>query len=999
LPLAGFSLFAIVVIRFSGDAMTDAALVNRMQLPRPDVTAEEAATILETNYGLSGSLLELGSQQDRNYRIDTGSARYVLKISRAEYQTIELEAQNAAIRHLIGKADALRVPNVISSVDGEDIVALTVRDETYKVRVLDYVDGQSLTRRKHLATTTVAALGALCARLARDLADFDHPGLDRNLQWDLRRAGPVAVHLLSAITNHEARDRIAKAMVAAVKRIQPLAGDLRVQPVHHDVTEDNVVCQPGARGQLIPNGVIDFGDIIQGWLVGDLAVTCASLLHHAEGDAFYILPAIQAYHAVYPLTEPELKALWPLIVARAVILSASSEQQLSIDPDNDYIKGNVDFEREIFDVATSAQPEAMEAAILASVGIDIAALETAGWSPLLPDIAPETIAPLDLTVTSLNFNVGNWLKPDIDWRLLAKAAIGSGVAATRYGEFRLSHTALASMKAPENFALHCDVCLPAGTMVAAPFAGRIQWLGHHLMLVGDVVSLHLDGLDCSLVEETEVAEGTMLGTVAGEGSAVGGLRVQLCRTPGVIPPLFCARHQANAWGAICPSPATLLSAELDASRHDSGALLNARDAHLAKPQKHYYANPPQMERGWRDYMFDIDGRAYLDMINNVTLVGHSHPRMAAAIEHQWSLLNTNSRFHYSAIAEFSERLAELAPEGLDSVFLVNSGSEANDLALRLAWAHTGATNVLCLLEGYHGWSAASDAVSTSIADNPQALMTRPGWVHAVPAPNTYRGKFRGPQSTGDYIEATMPQISAIDESGQRLAGFIAESVYGNAGGIPLPQGYLEKIYALVRERGGVCIADEVQVGYGRLGHYFWGFEQQGVVPDIITIAKGMGNGHPVGAVITRREIAESLEKEGYFFSSAGGSPVSCIAGLTVLDILQDEQLQQNARDVGDHLKAGLAALMERFPIIGAVHGMGLYLGLELVRDHDLLTPATEETAAICERLLDLGVVMQPTGDHLNVLKIKPPLCLSLESADFFVKSLERAFEEGAYVAS
>jgi 4-aminobutyrate aminotransferase-like enzyme/Ser/Thr protein kinase RdoA (MazF antagonist) len=979
--------------------MTDAALVNRMQLPRPDVTAEEAATILETHYGLSGSLLELGSQQDRNYRIDTGSARYVLKISRAEYQTIELEAQNAAIRHLIGKADALRVPNVIPSVDGEDIVALTVRDGDYKVRVLDYVDGQSLTRRKHLATATVAALGALCARLARDLADFDHPGLDRNLQWDLRRAGPVAVHLLSAITNHEARDRIAKAMVAAVKRIQPLAGDLRVQPVHHDVTDDNVVCQPDEHGQLIPNGVIDFGDIIQGWLVGDLAVTCASLLHHAEGDAFYILPAIQAYHAIYPLTEPELKALWPLIVARAVILSASSEQQLSIDPDNDYVRGNVDFEREIFDVATSAQPEVMEAAILASVGIDIAELETAGWSPLLPDVAPETIAPLDLSVTSLNFNAGNWLKSDIDWRLLAKAAIGSGISATRYGEFRLSHTALASMKAPENFALHCDVCLPAGTTVGAPFAGRIQWLGHHLMLVGDAVSVHLDGLDCSLVEETEVAQGVALGTIAGEGSAVGGLRVQLCRTPGVIPPLFCARHQADAWGAICPSPANLLSPDLDAIRHDSGALLSARDAHLAKPQKHYYADPPQMERGWRDYMFDIDGRAYLDMINNVTLVGHSHPRMAAAIEHQWSLLNTNSRFHYSAIAEFSERLAGLAPEGLDCVFLVNSGSEANDLALRLAWAHTGATNMLCLLEGYHGWSAASDAVSTSIADNPQALTTRPGWVHAIPAPNTYRGKFRGPQSTGDYIEATMPQISAIDESGQRLAGFIAESVYGNAGGIPLPQGYLAKIYALVRERGGLCIADEVQVGYGRLGHYFWGFEQQGVVPDIITIAKGMGNGHPLGAVVTRREIAESLEKEGYFFSSSGGSPVSCIAGLTVLDILQDEQLQQNARDVGDHLKAGLAALMERFPIIGAVHGMGLYLGLELVRDHDLLTPATEETAAICERLLDLGVIMQPTGDHLNVLKIKPPLCLSVEGADFFVKSLERTFEEGAYVAS
>jgi 4-aminobutyrate aminotransferase-like enzyme/Ser/Thr protein kinase RdoA (MazF antagonist) len=976
--------------------MTDAALVNRMQLPRPDVTPEEAATILETHYGLLGTIFELGSQQDRNYRIDIGDARYVLKICRAEYETIELEAQNAAIRHLIEKADALRVPSVIPSVDGQDIVALSLRDQEYQVRLLDYIEGQSLSRRKHLATTTVAALGALCARLARDLSDFQHPGLNRNLQWDLRRAGPVAVHLLSAITNHEARDRIAKAMVAAVKRIQPLAGDLRVQPVHHDVTEDNVVCQLDVHGHLIPNGVIDFGDIIQGWLVGDLAVTCASLLHHAKGDAFYILPAIQAYHALYPLTEPELKALWPLIVARAVILSASSEQQLSIDPDNDYVKDNVQFEREIFDVATSAQPEVMEAAILASVGMDVAEVETLGWSPLLPDIGPETIAPLDLTVTSLDFGAGNWLKPDIDWRLLAKAAIGSRIAATRYGEFRLSRTALSSMNAPQNFALHCDVCLPAGTAVAAPFAGRIQWISQHLVLIGDTVSLHLDGVDCPLVEDSEVTQGASLGTIAGEGSDVGGLRVQLCQMPGVIPPLFCAKHQVDAWSAMCPSPAALLSPALQAGRHDSEALLAARNAHFAKPQKHYYANPPQMERGWREYMFDIDGRAYLDMINNVTLVGHSHPRMAAAIEHQWSLLNTNSRFHYSAIAEFSERLAELAPEGLDSVFLVNSGSEANDLALRLAWAHTGATNMLCLLEGYHGWSAASDAVSTSIADNPSALTTRPGWVHAAPAPNTYRGEFRGPQSAGDYIEATMPLIRAIDEGGTGLAGFIAESVYGNAGGIPLPDGYLEQIYTLTRERGGLCIADEVQVGYGRLGHYFWGFEQQGVIPDIITIAKGMGNGHPLGAVITRRAIAESLEKEGYFFSSAGGSPVSCIAGLTVLDILKDESLQQNARDVGDHLKVGLAALMERFPIIGAVHGIGLYLGLELIRDHDHLTPATEETAAICERLLDLGVIMQPTGDHLNVLKIKPPLCLSIESADFFVKSLERAFEEGAY---
>ncbi|NLR98573.1 aminotransferase [Rhizobium sp. P38BS-XIX] len=974
--------------------MADDALANRMQLPRPDTTPEEAAEILQTHYGLSGTLSELGSQQDRNYRIDAGDNAYVLKICRAEYELVELEAQNAAIRHLRAKPDAPRVPDIIPSLNGRDILALTIREQDYLVRLLGFLPGQTLTRRKHLPQAVAAGLGALSAKLARDLADFDHPGLHRSLQWDLRRAGPVAVQLLSAITDHEARDRIAKAMVAAVKRIQPLASGLRVQPVHHDVTDDNVVSHPDAHGQQVPDGVIDFGDIIQGWLVGDLAVTCASLLHHADGNPFYILPAIKAYHAIYPLEEAEAKALWPLIVARAVILAASTEQQLAIDPDNDYVRGNLDFEREIFDVATEAQPDVMEAAILRAIGFDVAPIATEGWTALLPDLDRQGIVAVDLSVTGPDFLDGNWQKPDMDWRLLAQAAIASGAAATRYGEFRLSLGAPRSMTAPQNFALHSDICLPAGTTVAAPFAGLLQRQGHHLVLAGEDISLHLDGIETTLDDGAPIEAGATLGTIGSEGSAIGGLRVQLCRVPTLEPPLFATADQAEGWAAICPSPAALLNPSCEAPRPDAGVLLSLRNARFAKPQKHYYELPPQIERGWREFLFDIQGRCYLDMVNNVTTLGHAHPRLTAAVAQQWSRLNTNSRFHYSAVAEFSERLAKLAPDGLDSVFLVNSGSEANDLAIRLAWAHTAKKNILCLLEAYHGWTVASDAVSTSIADNPQALTTRPDWVHPVLSPNTYRGPFRGPDSGPDYLNDVTAKLQAIDEKGEGIAGFIAEPVYGNAGGIALPEGYLAAVYDAVRERGGLCIADEVQVGYGRLGEHFWGFETQGVTPDIITIAKGMGNGHPLGAVITRREIAESLEKEGYFFSSSGGSPVSCVVGLTVLDVIADENLQENARVVGDRLKAGLIALMERYPLIGAVHGSGLYLGVEFVRDRETLTPATDETAAICDRLLDLGVIMQPTGDHLNVLKIKPPLCLAPESADFFVEALEKVLRDG-----
>ncbi|MHA7972037.1 aminotransferase [Rhizobium sp. CAU 1783] len=974
--------------------MPDTALLQRTELPRPDVSEEQAAAVLKEHYGLEGTIKELGSQQDRNFRIDTGEARYVLKICRSEYATIELAAQNAAMRHLAAQPDMARIPQPVLASGGEDILFVTINDEDYQVRLLTYLEGEPLTRRKYLAPSVVAELGALTARVAQGLKDFSHPGLERQLQWDLRRAGPVALHLLKSVTDQERRDRIAKAMVAAVKRLQPLAGKLRVQAIHHDITDDNVVARPDETGRLMPDGVIDFGDVITGWLVADLAVTCTSLLHHADGDPFFILPAVRAFHSRNPLNEAELKALWPLIVARAGILVASTEQQLAIDPDNEYVKGNAAHEREMFEVATSVPFTLMETAILDQVGQKAPPFDTGALGRLLPDIDPETIHLTDLSVTSRDLVEDNWSDPQIDWKVLARAAAGTGVASTAYGEYRLSYTRTLSERSPATFALHIDICLPATTSAVAPFAGRIVKDGHHLILSSEAISLHLDGLDCPLDQGAKVEAGEPIGVVAGESGAVGGLRLQLCRDADLVPPLFARPAHVSTWSWLCPSPSALIGTDLDAPPPQSAALLARRRKSFAKPQKNYYADPPQIERGWKEHMFDVTGRSYLDMVNNVTILGHGHPQLARAAGRQWSLLNTNSRFHYAAVAEFSDRLASLAPEGLDTVFLVNSGSEAVDLALRLAWARSGARNIVSLLEAYHGWTVASDAVSTSIADNPRALETRPGWVHPVTAPNTYRGPFRGPASTADYVASVAKALDEIEQANEGLAGFICESVYGNAGGIPLPPGYLAEVYGMVRARGGVCIADEVQVGYGRLGHHFWGFDQQGVVPDIITIAKGMGNGQPLGAVITSREIADALENEGYFFSSAGGSPVSCVVGMTVLDIMRDEALQENARDTGDYLKSRLEALGQRFPLVGAVHGMGLYLGLEFVRDRETLEPAMEETAGICDRLLDLGVIMQPTGDHLNVLKIKPPLCLSRESADFFAEMLEKVLADG-----
>jgi 4-aminobutyrate aminotransferase-like enzyme/Ser/Thr protein kinase RdoA (MazF antagonist) len=963
-------------------------LIRRSSLPCPDVDAARAAEWLMTYYGISGILTELGSHQDRNFLIDCDDGRrFVLKICHSDYSTAELAAQHAALRHLSG-VPQVRVPAVMPALQGEDLLSLNHNGNPVHLRLLEFIDGQSLAHVAHLNRHIVIALAQLCARVDVALAGFEHPGLERVLQWDPRHAFALIEHLLPVIADADKRACIEQAAEQAQAYLLPLEASLPVQAIHMDITEYNVVWARDTHRQWQLQGLIDFGDLVRTWRIADLSVTCAALLHHAEGDPFFILPAIQAYQSVNPLENEELLALWPLIVARSAVLVLSSEQQASIEPDNLYIQANLASEWNIFDVATSVPIALMEAAILGAVG-EVEMDEIEPLSALLPSLSGQTFTLVDLGVLSAHFGAGNWEQSGIDERLLKDAAQRHGLAASRYGEYRLSRTLPDSAIEPDTLALHAELQIPQDTAVHAPFTGRLRHTADGaLQLVGAEVSLRLWGVGSDFDTGVEFGAGDVIGQ--GGGAVI----VQLCVEPDVSPPLFTTPSRAAAWRALCPSPKKLLGFDCDApALADPAALLARRDASFARSQKHYYQAPPQIERGWRNHLIDMQGRSYLDMLNNVAVLGHGHPRMAQVAARQWSLLNTNSRFHYAAIAEFSERLLNLAPTGMDRVFLVNSGTEANDLAIRLAWAYSGGRDVLSVLEAYHGWSVATDAISTSIADNPQALDTRPDWVHPVAAPNTYRGEFRGPDSTPFYLRSVDAHLNALADQGRQVAGFICEPVYGNAGGISLPPGYLQQVYAKIRAQGGVCIADEVQVGYGRLGHYFWGFEEQGVVPDIITMAKGMGNGHPLGAVITRREIAEALEAEGYFFSSSGGSPVSCRIGMAVLDVMEEEHLWENAQVVGDYFKERLLALIDTHPLAGAAHGSGFYLGLELVRDRETLEPATEETAYLCERLRELGIFMQPTGDYLNVLKIKPPMVTDRRGVDFFVDSVSKVLRE------
>ena len=367
---------------------------------------------------------------------------------------------------------------------------------------------------------------------------------------------------------------------------------------------------------------------------------------------------------------------------------------------------------------------------------------------------------------------------------------------------------------------------------------------------------------------------------------------------------------------------------------------------VASAQLLYYRHPPQMVRGWRHHLYDEDGRPYLDMVNNVAVLGHSHPAVAAAAQRALRLLNTNSRFLYDGMSRFAERLAELLPAPLDRVFLVNTGSEANDLALRLARTYTGRHDVIAVAGAYHGWTTATFEVGTSLFDNPAAALEPPAGA-AGRAPGQHlprRVRADDPQAGARYAEP-------VREAAEGAAAFICEPVLGNAGGVLAPPGYLEHAFRHVRDAGGVCIADEVQVGYGRLGEWFWAFEQQGVVPDIVTIAKSTGNGHPVGAVITTAPIAAAFHRNAGFFSSVGGSPLS-LRGRHRRARRDPRRAPAGERGPRrTHLRGRLVELAGRHPLIGAVHGTGLYLGAELVRDRATATsrrpPRPTRCASAC----------------------------------------------------
>jgi len=400
-----------------------------------------------------------------------------------------------------------------------------------------------------------------------------------------------------------------------------------------------------------------------------------------------------------------------------------------------------------------------------------------------------------------------------------------------------------------------------------------------------------------------------------------------------------------------------------------------------------YNEPLKIVRGKGQYLYDEKGREYLDCVNNISHVGHCHPEVIQAAHEQSQLLNTNTRYLHDNIIELAEKLTAKLPKPLSVCHFVNSGSEANELALRMATTVTGNNNTIVLDHAYHGNTSSLISISP-YKFNGKGGTGKPDHVEVITVPDMFRGEFNNLQTAGSQYAQKVHDAVKNQEGGSI---FIAESMLGCGGQVLLPDGFLQESFQYVRAAGGICISDEIQVGLGRVGTHYWGFELQNIIPDIVTIGKPLGNGHPIAAVVTTTEIANTFNNGMEYFNSFGGNPVSCAIGLTVLNVIEQQKLQQNALDVGNYLLSELNLLKDKFELIGDVRGTGLFIGVELVKDLKTQEPASEKAKVIINKMKEIGILLSTDGPHDNVLKIKPPMVFSIENAQLVIDSLQKLF--------
>jgi 4-aminobutyrate aminotransferase-like enzyme/Ser/Thr protein kinase RdoA (MazF antagonist) len=1004
------------------------------------LTQEDARGLALGRYGIPAVARALPGELDDNFRVEAGDGRvFVLKAMHPARERALVELQCAALRHLEDRAPGLPLPRVVPTLAGEAVTVAPGPDGAPRlVWMLTWLPGTPLAEARPRSPELLASLGRLLGEVDAALRDFDHPGAHRYFPWDLARAAWIR-GALRRVGDPARRALLGRVLARYEAEVAPLLPRLRRGVIHGDANDHNVVVGPPRPHPRAVSGLLDLGDMHHGLLVAEPAVAAAYALLGEDDPLAAAAAVVSGYHAVTPLEEGEIALLFPLITARLAVSVASSALRAREAAGDPYVAVSEAPAWAALERLDRVHPRFAHYTVRAACGLPpvphgpalVSWLGRAASASVLDaNLRTAPCLVLDLGVGSLFLGADPRCAqtgPLTERVFGAMREAGVAVGVGRYDEARGIYVSRlfgsGGRATDERRTVHLgiDLFVEPGTVVRTPLAGVVHVLAHNAAPqdYGPLVILRHETGDATpfFTLYGHLSEDTLPGLAVGQrveaGQAIG--RVGAPPTNGDWPPHLhfqvildllgrdadfpgvALPSQRALWTSLSPDPNLLLGVpahRFPAEDPAPAETMAARRRLLGRNLAVSYRRPLKIVRGWAQHLYDESGRAYLDAYNNVPLVGHSHPRVVRAAQEQLALLNTNTRYLHDTILRYAERLTRLLPEPLRVCYFVTSGSEANELALRLARAATGREDVIVLEHAYHGHTTTLVDVSPCKFDGPGGG-GRKEWVHVAPLPDTYRGRYRrdDPQAGPKYARHVGALADRLRADGRGLAAFLAETLPSVAGQVVLPPGYLAEAYRHVRAAGGIAIADEVQTGFGRLGGTFWGFEGQGVVPDVLVLGKPIGNGFPLGAVVTTREIAAAFDNGMEFFSTFGGNPVSCAAGLAVLDVVAEERLQERALRVGGHLLAGLRRLQGRHAVLGDVRGSGLFIGLELVRDRVSLEPATEEASYVVDRLRERGVLTGTDGAHHNVLKLRPPLVFSEEDADLFLETLDAVLEE------
>ncbi|RZS79193.1 hydroxylysine kinase /5-phosphonooxy-L-lysine phospho-lyase [Phyllobacterium myrsinacearum] len=1004
--------------------------------PAPAFSNADALAIARQHFGIEGRISSLASERDQNFRIDASDGSiWILKAVNSSEPKDQSDFQTALLHHLEANASDLPVPRLHRSLDGQVLVQVqSPSGERHCIRVVSWQDGDPLVERER-TPAVLQSLGGMLGRLDRAMQGFMHPGALRTFDWDMRAAG-LSRQRLKYIDNADDRALLCRFLDRFEARVAPRLPRLRAAVIHNDANDWNVLVDPDNPGKIA--GLIDFGDALHSVLIAEVAVACAYSILDLDDPIGAAAVITAGFHAEFPLQEQELDLLFDLIAMRLVTSVTLSAQRKDKTDDNPYLAISEAPAWALLRRLDAINPGFATAIFRHACGYDAAAgaKAVAGWikrnnrtfAPVLaqhPATAAKALVPYGDPENAMTvWSAAQQPDKATAWWDAYCAETGIALGIGPWGEERSVYTGpmfesrfIAGERRTRHLGL--DLFMAAGTKLFTPIAATVAEvviepdpLGY-----GCLIKLEHAPDGCPpfatlwghLAHEamTRLRPGDVLqagdlvgqmGAPAENGGWAPHLHLQLSVDTSLSATAILGVGEAcylPVWGELFPDPANFIGLPRETFQQTGRsreAIVAARRTSLLPNLSISYAEPIKFVRGEGVWLIDDRGRAYLDCFNNVCHLGHAHPDVVRALSWQAGLLNTNTRYLHDNIVTYAERLTATLPGDLAVATFACSGSEANSLMLRMMRAHTGREEAIVLDWAYHGTTQELIDLSPYKYKRKGGKGRKPH-VYEAAIPDPYRAPSDWPQAeiASRYAQNVAEQIELMRKAGKAPGLFLAESIPSVAGQVFLPDGYLKDVYAMVRAAGGICAADEVQVGFGRVGSHWWAFETQGVVPDIVTMGKPIGNGHPMAAVVTTREIAASFNNGMEYFNTFGGNPVSCAVGLAVLDVIERDNLRQNALETGNYLLQRFEEMKARHAIIGDVRGQGLFLGIELVTDRKSKEPATQIARAINNGARERGVLMGTEGPHDNILKLRPPMIFSRANADYLIDVLEDTF--------